>query len=50
MIDPGGPVPGAADIEFQVGIEGEELAFAIDREIDRVAKARGDHGPVFAIR
>ena len=49
MANPGGTIPGTSDIEFEIRVEGEKFAVEVDRKVDRVPEAGGDHGPLAAI-
>src|SRR5262249_16665219 len=48
--DAGGPIPGSVDVPLHVGVVGEELAIAIERDVERVAEADRDQLPSLAVR
>lgn len=50
VIDARGPIPRDADVELHVGIVGEQLALAVQRDVHGVAEARRNHLPVLTVR
>ena len=50
MIDSRGAIPACVEVVFHVGVVGEQLAFAVDRRIEDVAKARRHRLELLTVR
>ena len=49
MVDTGGAIPGSSDVPFHVGIVYEELAVAVQGEVNRVAVAHVEDFPFLTV-